>query len=121
MNMNRQRGVSLSALMMWGVVLVVVTMLGMKVVPSAIEYYKLKKDIHATVEQSNQNSSVADVRRAFSKFAEIDHLAFKPEDLDITKENGQIVISFEYEKKIPLFANVSLVIDYAATTGAAQE
>lgn len=116
MDKNRQRGLSLSSLMMWGVVVAVVAMLGMKVIPSAIEYYKLKKDINATVAQTNANSSVADVRKAFSKFAEIDHLEFKPEDLDITKENNQIVISFQYEKRIPLFWNVSLLIDYAAST-----
>lgn len=116
MNMNRQRGLSLTGLMMWGFALALLALLGMKVAPSVIEYYQLKKNIHATVAQSGANSTVADVRKAFGRFMEVDYLDFKPEDLEITKENNQIIISFEYEKKIPLFANVSLLIDYAAST-----
>jgi hypothetical protein len=29
---------------------------------------------------------------------------------------GAVVIGFDYEKRIPLFANVSLVIDYKGST-----
>lgn len=116
MDKNSQRGLSLTSLMMWGFAIVMVSLLAMKLVPSTIEYFKLKKIIHSTVAQSNTSASVADVRRTFSKFTQVDHLEFKPEDLDITKENNQIVISFQYEKRIPLFWNVSLLIDYAAST-----
>jgi hypothetical protein len=59
---------------------------------------------------------VAEVKAAFNKYAEVDHLAFTADQLDVSKENGKIVISFEYEKRIPLFGNVSLVIDYKGST-----
>jgi hypothetical protein len=39
-----------------------------------------------------------------------------PQDLDITKEGGELVISFKYEKKVPLFANVSLVFDFEGSS-----
>jgi hypothetical protein len=55
---------------------------------------------------------VADVRNTFDRFAEIDMLEFSAKELEISKENGKIVIEFAYEKRIPLFANVSLLIDY---------
>jgi hypothetical protein len=115
--MNYQRGVALSGLLLWGFVIVVVAVFGMKVVPTIVEYYKISKDSKAVAEQISQSASVAEVRSAFSRYADVDQLDFKADQLDITKENGKIVISFEYERRIPLFYNVSLVIDYKGTTG----
>lgn len=115
--MNHQRGVALSGLLFWGFVVAMVAVLGLKVAPTAIEYFKILKDSKATVAQVPETSSVAEVKAAFNKFAEVDHLDFRADQLDITKENGKIVISFEYEKRIPLFYNVSLLIDYKGSTG----
>ena len=39
--MKYQRGVALSGLIFWGVVITLVAVLGMKVVPTTIEYYKI--------------------------------------------------------------------------------
>ena len=39
----------------------------------------------------------------------------KSRDLDISKENGRILISVSYQKTVPLFYNVSLMFDFEAT------
>lgn len=114
--MKYQRGVALSGLIFWGIVLVLVSALAMKVTPTVIEYLKIQKDAKATVAKMGPESTVADVRATFDKFADIDALAFKASELDISKERGTIVIEFAYERRIPLFRNVSLVIDYKGTT-----
>lgn len=114
--MKNQRGVALSGLLFWSVVIVIVAVLGMKVAPTFIEYQKVLKDAKATAAKVGPDSTVAEIRGSFDKFAEIDMLDFKASQLDITKENGRVVISFEYEKRIPLFWNVSLVIDYKGST-----
>lgn len=114
--MKYQRGVALSGLIFWGVVITLVAVLGMKVVPTTIEYYKILKDIKATVNKVGPDATVADVRRTFDNFANIDQLDFKPEQLDVSKERGKIVVSFDYDKRIPLFGNVSLVINYKGST-----
>lgn len=111
-----QRGVSLSGLLLWSIVIVLVAGTGMKVVPSLIEYYKIRKDSKSVVSQVGKDATVADIKRAFDKFADIDQLDFKADQLDISKDGGQIVISFDYDKRIPLFANVSLVINYKGST-----
>lgn len=114
--MNKQKGVSLTGLVFWCIVIAMVALLGMKVVPSAIEYGKLIKDIKATASQVPKDATVPDVRKAFERYASIDGLDFHPNDLEITKDGGQIVISVNYEKRIPLFANVSLVIAYQGSS-----
>jgi hypothetical protein len=88
----------------------------MKVVPTTVEYYKILKDIKATVNKVGPEATVADVRKTFDNFANIDQLDFKPEELDVSKEKGKIVVSFDYDKRIPLFGNVSLVINYKGST-----
>ena len=114
--MKNQRGVALSGLLFWGFVIAMVAVLGLKVAPTAIEYYKILMDAKAVVAQASETASVGELKASFNKFAEVDHLAFTADQLDISKENGKIVISFEYEKRIPLFYNVSLLIDYKGST-----
>lgn len=111
-----QRGVALTGLILWGGVLVLVAVLGMKVTPTVIEYYKILKDAKATAAQMKPDATVADVRRTFEKFAEVDVLDMKSSDLDVSKNNGRIVIEFAYEKRIHLFHNVSLLIEYSGST-----
>ena len=41
--MKYQRGVTLSGLLIWGVIIAVVAMLGLRVAPDVIDYYKIKK------------------------------------------------------------------------------
>ncbi len=43
--------------------------------------------------------------------------AITAQDLDISKEGNDVVIGFAYPKKIPLFSNVSLLIEFAGTSG----
>lgn len=114
--MKKQRGVALSGLMFWGVILVLVAVLGMKAVPSYIEYYKTLKDAKATVAKVGPEATVAEVRNAYDRFVDIDSLSIKAADLDISKNNGKVVIEFAYEKRLPLFMNVSLLIDFKGST-----
>lgn len=114
--MKYQRGFELSRLIYWGIALSLVALLGMKVVPSVMEYYKTVSAIKKTVGNVSPGASVPDVRKAYDKFAEIDQLEMKAADLDISKDGGNIVISFAYDKKIPLFGPASLLIEYRGSS-----
>ena len=114
--MKNQCGVALSGLLFWSIIIVLVAVLGLRITPTAIEYFKIRKDCKAVVAQVGKDATVADVKKAFDRFADIDMLDFKADQLDISKDGGQIVISFAYEKRIPLFANASLVLAYQGST-----
>ena len=112
-----QRGVALSGLIFWGIVIALVAVLGMKVTPTAIEYFKLVKIIKTIASQTGPETTVPDIRKSFERFADVDYITdFKATDLEISKDGGKVVIEFAYEKKIPLFANVSLLIDYSGSS-----
>ena len=114
--MKKQLGVAISGLMIWGVVIAIVAMLGIKVAPEVIDYYKIKKGVTATAANAN-GKTVAEIRAMYGKYAEVDHTqTLSPADLDISKEGGEVVIGFSYEKRIPLFANVSLLIEFEGSS-----
>ena len=115
---NGQRGVSLLGLIAGLFILVIVAIFGMKVVPSFLEFRAAKGAIEAI---SKQAQSPADVRRAFDARAAIDDItSIKAADLEVQREGNQVVISFSYEKRIPLFGPATLLIDYAADTRGGQ-
>lgn len=115
-----QRGISLGGLLMACVLLGVVAMLGMKVTPDVLEYFAIQKIIKSMAQEPGlKEAGVAEIRKNFDKRAPIDRVeSIKGVDLDISKEGEQVVIAFAYPKKIPLFANISLLIDFEGSSTA---
>ena len=114
--MNRQRGLALTALIGWGVVISLVAIVGIRLLPEYIDYYKIRKAARAVAAESN-GKTVADVRQAFGKYAEVEHIkTIGPADLEVYKDNNQIVVSFAYQRRVPLLANVSLLLDFRGSS-----
>lgn len=116
--MKFQRGVSLNGLMIGGAIIAMIALLAMKALPPWIEYGNLVKAVKGTAADSSlKEASVAQVRAAFGRRADMDDVkSVTPQDIDITKEGGELVISFAYTKKVPLFSNVSLVFDFEGSS-----
>lgn len=110
--MDRQRGVALSGLLLWGVVFALCALLAIKVVPPVIDYFTIQKDIKA-VAANSAGLTVPEIRKAYERYAEVDHIkTLAAADLDISKEGNEVVIAYAYEKRIQLFANVALLIEF---------
>jgi hypothetical protein len=112
--MKFQRGMGLGGLLIGAVIFALLALLTMKVLPEWVEYGKIAKVVKATANDSNlKEASVADVRAAYDKRADIDVIkSVTGQDLDIKKEDNSLSIAFAYSKKVPLFYNVSLVFDF---------
>ena len=99
-----------------GIIIVFVAIGGLKIAPAYIEYFTVKKAI-VGVAQTTGRGTVGEVRQAFDRRAQIDDIdVIAGKDLEITKEGNDIVISFAYPKRISLFGNVSVVIEFAASS-----
>lgn len=120
MNRSRysQRGVTLTGLITWGVIIAMLAVLGMKVSPHVMEFYKVRNALKAMANDSSlSGASVSDVRGAFDKRANVDYIeTIKGTDIDVTKEGNRLVLSIVYSRQIPLFGPVSLVIDFEAAS-----
>jgi len=110
-----QRGVTLTGLMLLLFVLIVVALFSFKLIPVYIDFYTAKKAINV-VAREKQGSTAAEIRRSFELRSAIDEIKVKPSDLEITKDGNELVIGFAYRKEVPLFANVGLYIDFAASS-----
>ena len=115
---GRQRGVTLTGLLMGVALLGIVAFFVMKLFPDITDYLAIVKDVKATAQDpASREMSISEIRTAYSKRAEIDNVkGIDPEDLDISKENNEVVINFAYSRKIPLFLNASLVLDFEGSS-----
>lgn len=115
--MKKQRGLSLIGLILVGGILVFVAIIGMKVTPAYIEYFTIQKHLRELA-RSPDSSTPKQMMEAFDKRAQIDDItAIVGKDLDISKVGNSVTVSAAYEKKVPLFANISVLIDFEATGG----
>lgn len=113
---HKQRGISLGGLLMGSVILIAVAMLGLKMAPSYIEFYAIKKAVQA-IAAEKRGATVADIRKAWDARASIDDIStVKGTDLEITKEGSEVVLVAAYRKEIALAGNVGLFIDFRAAS-----
>ncbi len=113
---NKQTGVSLSGLIVVFAILIVIALFGFKVGPAVSEYLTAKKIVTA-IAQEKRSGSVAEIRKAWDTRTMIDEVkVISANDLEITKDGGDVVISFAYKKEVPLFSNIGLYIDFAASS-----
>jgi len=98
--------------------LVLIAMLAMKVVPAYIEYFSVKKILATMGQESDVKSKGnAAIREDFMKRASVGYVTVvKPDDLAIDRVNGVPVITADYEFRTTLIGNVSLVIDFKASS-----
>jgi Tfp pilus assembly protein PilE len=113
-SLDRQRGMSLTGLVLGLIVIGLVAVLAIKVIPSWLEYRSIKDGI---VRVKEGGGSVAEMQQAFDKFADINNVtSLRGRDLIISKDGGEPEISFAYQKRISLTDKASIVIDYDGTT-----
>jgi hypothetical protein len=114
---RKQLGISLGGLMAGAVVLIALAMVGMKLAPSYIEFFAIKKAVTALAQESRGGASVGEVRKGFDNRASIDAIeSVRGSDLEVTKEGGVIVVGVSYRKEIPLAGNIGVYIDFKAAS-----
>ena len=109
---RRQRGLTLIGLLISGIIIALVALVVMRVVPTVIEYFNIKKAV-VRAASASPSGAPSEIRTAFERSQAIDDFtAIAGKDLVITKVNDRTVVSFAYEKRVPLFGPASLVIEY---------
>ncbi len=119
-----QRGISLISTLILGVIIVGCIILAMRCVPVYNEYFSVKSAF-SKIASGTDAESPETIRSAFQHQADVDDISsIDKSDLEIVKENGLYVVSAQWERRVPLVANVSLVFDFEAssrTSGAANQ
>lgn len=120
-SLRRQRGVTLSGLLMVLVVLGIVATFGFKLVPSYIQYFSVQQALVAMSKDPGlKDATPAEYRAAFDKRASVDNItAVSSSDLQFAREGGATEMSVTYSVKVPLAGNASICIDFVATSSVA--
>ena len=115
----KQKGEGLLVLMLWAIIAIFVVMLVLKLLPVYRENMAIKSVLVAMASDPVlQNGTKGEIRSSFNKRAQIDDIsAVNGSDLEIDKEGGQMVVGIAYSVKTPLFANISLFIDFNESSG----
>lgn len=114
---RKQLGVTLSGAIIWMVILALGGLFAAKLMPSYLEFFAVKKMLNAMEETGETKGTVRDIRNAFDRRNTIEDVkALRGEDLEITKEAGEAVVSATWATKIPIAGNFSACLDFMVTT-----
>lgn len=111
----KQRGLSFFGFIFGAVILVLVSITGLKLIPAYMESMKISNLFTVIANDPEmQKASPRDIRMSFSKRASIDNIsAINAEDIEIASEGGRLALSASYAVKVPLVANVSLYLEFS--------
>lgn len=109
---RRQRGITLFGLLFWAGMIGLAAYVALRTMPTVFEYMTIQRSVEKIA--STQPATVAEVRAAFDKQKELEYsiTSIGGKDLVVTKENDRVVVGFTYDKEIPLFGPVFLLIKY---------
>lgn len=107
-----QRGITLFGLMFWAIFVGFTGYVLVRTLPTVNEYLTIQRTVKQIAETSP--STVAETRQAFDKQKGIEYSieAISGKDLIVTKENDKVVVAFAYDKLIPIYGPVNLLIKY---------
>lgn len=107
-----QRGITLFGLMFWAILIGFTGYLLVRVLPTLNEYFTVQRTVDKVA--ASAPATVVEARRAFDKQKEIEYSieSIAGKDLEITKENDKVVIRFAYNKEIPIYGPLFILMKY---------
>ena len=111
---SRQRGLSMISVVLLAVVAVAVMAVGSQSVPMFLEYQSVQKAVNKA---AGEASSVAGLRAAFDRAAQIDDIrTINGADLEVSKDGDRFEASFDYEREIHLGGPAYLVYRFSGSS-----
>lgn len=109
---SKQRGISFFGLIFVIAVLACVGVVAVQAFPTVLEYQAIVKGAH----KAAQANTVAEIRAAFDRAAQIDDIkSISGKDLEISKNGDKNVVKFAYTREIHMFGPAYLLLKYSGT------
>ncbi|MDO9030433.1 MULTISPECIES: DUF4845 domain-containing protein [Hydrogenophaga] len=108
-----QQGLTFFGLLIVGILLAFAGVIFAQLVPTYIEFMAVEK----AVQKASEGTTVAEVRSIFDKAAQIDDITtISGKDLEVSKQGDRVVVSFDYQREIPLMGPAYLVMKYTGSS-----
>jgi hypothetical protein len=110
----QQRGIGFGGFMFGAFLLVLFSIIGLRLIPPYIQASTIKSTFQSMARDPElQKASPHEIQNSFVKYATIDNItAIKAEDIDISSDDGGLVLSASYEVKVPLGGNISFLLSF---------
>jgi len=111
-----QKGFTIIGFIFVAAVVLSVAMIGFRVLPSYIEWYSVQRMLKQTLDALPEGTTLAQFQRAFDFRASADYIdSVRGTDVELSKQDNQIVASADWTKTLPLVGNVSLLLEFHAS------
>ena len=115
--MRKQAGVTLTGLILTLGILGFLGVMAAKLLPAYLEYFAVKKMFAAMEQAGDLKGSVREIRNSFEKRNAIEDVkSVRSDDLEITKEGGEAVLTANWSVRVPMVANANACLDFMVTT-----
>ena len=116
--MKRQRGLTITGMILASIVVILLLLLGFKIVPVYVEYFAIEKQLKAmSMDPKLRSPTRAAIAGAWAARSAVDDLrSLQGEQIEYVREGDQVVFSAEYSVKVPLFRNVAACFDFKPTS-----
>lgn len=121
--MKKQQGATVVGILFIAGMVGAGLILAAKLVPAYLEFMSVKKVLNSMATSGDlKTMSPKELQTSFFKRADVsDVKSVKPEDLTVSREGNASVIAVEYSIKVPVVANISACMDFAASSSAKGE
>ena len=111
-----QHGITLIGLLFWAMLISMAGLVTLRVLPTVNEYYTIRGAVDKVAKTGG--NTVPEIRAAFDRYKNIEYsiTTISGKDLQISKDNDRVVVSFAYDKEIELFGSVYLLIKYSGSS-----
>jgi hypothetical protein len=112
---RHQRGISMIGFLFVAAVLLVCALLAFRMIPAYIEYYTVQKALESAISE-NADPNITNIRRSVDRKLGADYVdSVSAKDVELSKVGNTITAYVNWEKRLPLVHNVSLLMEFNAS------
>jgi hypothetical protein len=117
-SLKKQKGVTFIGMLFIGGILVFVALIVMTVFPAYTEFFSVRTVMKSMNKESLSSMSKKDIMAAFDRRASTSYVTVVTgKDLSIDKNSsGETVVSVQYQVTKPLAGNISVLLDFSASS-----
>jgi hypothetical protein len=115
-NLRAERGITLIGLLLWAILIAFVALMLVRAMPTVNEFATIQRAVRKIAREGP--TTVPEIRAAFDRQREVEYsiVSITGKDLQVTKENDEVVIRFAYDKELEILAPVYLLIKYEGSS-----
>ena len=118
--MKKHQGMSLIGMLAVTFLVLMGVLLVFKLVPPYTEYFTIQKTFKSIANNPDfSNATPGAIQSAFWRYADVNYITvIRGDDIKVTNVGTQVLLSASYTVKVPLFANISLLLDFNPSSAA---